>query len=228
MKLGVNLWTIYGWDLPEPIDIQVLEQLPEMGSEGVEIVFDESQNTPERLLERKDELVSGLADLGLDIPAVGTTLFWRYNLASQDAEIRDSGLKTVKAGCRVASAFGARVVLVVAGQQEPETEFVRSYETAVASLRQGAQYAADQGVTLGIESVPGNFLCTPGEYAQFIADVDHPSVGAYLDFGNGASIGSGYPENWITAVRGRIAIVHTKDYDRRAQVFVSCGLGDLQ
>ena len=33
-----DLWV----DLPEPIDIKVLEQLPEMGSEGVEIVFDES------------------------------------------------------------------------------------------------------------------------------------------------------------------------------------------
>jgi sugar phosphate isomerase/epimerase len=52
-------------------------------------------------------------------------------------------------------------------------------------------------------------------------------VQAYLDFGNGASLGNGFAENWVTAVRGRIAMVHSKDYDRGLRAHVCCGQGDL-
>jgi sugar phosphate isomerase/epimerase len=158
---------------------------------------------------------------------VGSTLFWRYNLASQDEDVRRQGLETLRAGCRVAGAYGARVVLVVAGLQEPGTEYARSYETALVSLRSAADYAADLGVVIGVENVPSNFLCSPGEYARFLEDAGHPAVKAYLDFGNGAAIGKSYPENWITAVRDHIALVHAKDYDQGFDAFVPCGQGDL-
>lgn len=227
MKVGVNLWTVYGWDPPEMVSDEVIRALAGMGSQGLELVMDENHNTAELLSGRREHLAALLADLGLAVPSLGTALFWRYNLASQDEALRQRGLETVESGCRLARAFGARVFLVVAGLQEPGTEYARSYETAVASLRRAARYAADAGVVLGIENVPSNFLCSPGEYAQFIADVDHPAAQAYLDFGNGASIGPGYPENWITALRGRIAMVHAKDYDQGLKAFVCCGQGDL-
>jgi L-ribulose-5-phosphate 3-epimerase len=226
MKLGVNLWTVYGWEPPEIVSRDVLQALARMGSQGVELVVDEAHHTPEALLAQ-GELAAQIKDAGLDVPAVASVLFWRYNLASQDGELRQRGLETVEAGCRVARAFGARVFLVVAGIQEPGTEYARSYETAVTSLRQAARYARDTGIVLGLENVPANFLCSPGEYARFIQDVGDPMVQAYLDFGNGTMIGSGYPENWITAVRGHIAMVHAKDYDEGFKGFVCCGQGDL-
>jgi sugar phosphate isomerase/epimerase len=228
MKVGVNLWTVYGWDPPETVSKKVIKSLAEMGSQAVELVVDESYNTPEILLARQKELSAWLADTGLEVPSLGSTVFWRYNLASQDEGLRQRGLETIQTGCRVAHAYGAGVLLVVAGLQEPGTDYARSYETALTSMHEAAKYAADLGIVIGVENVPSNFLCSPGEYAQFIADVDHPAVQAYLDFGNGASVGPGYPENWITAVKGRIAMVHAKDYDQGFKAFVCCGQGDLQ
>jgi L-ribulose-5-phosphate 3-epimerase len=228
MKLGINLWTVYGWEPPQPVSDEVLQALADMGSQGVELVVDEANNPAEMWLERQGALSALLNKLELEVPSVATALFWRYNLASQDEMLRERGLETVRAGCRVAQAFGAGVFLVVAGVQEPHTEYERSYETALASLRAAGDYAADHGVVVGVENVPSNFLCSPGEYARFIADVDHPAVQAYLDFGNGASIGRGYPENWITAVRGNTAMVHAKDHDQGFNAFVPCGQGDLQ
>jgi hexulose-6-phosphate isomerase len=227
MKLGVNLWTVYGGELPEAASNEVIKALAEMGSQGVELAIDESYNTAEVWLERQAEFTALLADTGLEVPSIGTILFWRYNLASQDEGTRERGIEIIQAGCRVAHAFGARVFLVVAGQQEPRTEYARSYETAVASLRGAADYAADLGVVIGVENVPGSFLCSPGEYAQFLTDVDHPAVQAYLDFGNGMGMGSAYPENWTTAVKGRMAMVHVKDYDPVLKAYACCGLGDL-
>lgn len=227
MKLGMNLWTVYGWNLPGPVAPGVIRAIGAMGAQGVELVLDEEGNSLQHLLARRGDLSPVLEACDLEVPSVATTLFWRYNLASQDEGLRRRGVEIIREGCEVARAFGARVFLVVAGQQEPQTEYARSYETAVASVREGAGYAADLGVAIGVENVLGNFLCSPGEYAQFIADVGHPSVQAYVDFGNGMSVGSGYPENWITALRGRIAMVHAKDYDRAFGAYVCCGQGDL-
>ena len=227
MKAGVNLWTVYGWSIGEPASPDVLRALAGMGSGAVELVLDEAANTAQSLLERSEELRSLGADLGLAFPSIASALFWRYNLASKDQQMRDRGVEVIRQGCDVARRYGADVFLVVAGQQEPRTEYRRTYATAVASLRQAASYAAEQGVVIGVENVGTNFLCSAGEFAQFIADVDHPSVQAYLDIGNGMAIGPGYAENWVTGLRGHIAAVHVKDYDAALKAYVCCGEGDL-
>jgi hexulose-6-phosphate isomerase len=227
MKLGMNLWTVYGWDLPGLVDADVIRAIGAMGAQGVELVLDEDANSLHRLLEHREGLTNVIEESGLEVPSVATTLFWRYNLASQDDDLRKRGIEVIWEGCRAAQAFGARVFLVVAGQQEPQTEYARTYETAVESIREGARLAADLGIIIGVENVLTNFLSSPGEYARFIADVDHPLVQAYVDFGNGMSVASGYPENWITALRDRIAMVHAKDFDSALSAYVCCGQGDL-
>jgi L-ribulose-5-phosphate 3-epimerase len=227
MKLAVNLWTVYGWNLPEPVSADVLRALARMGSQGVELVIDEGANSAEALLSRRQELSALLAELHLEVPAIGTGLFWRYNLASQDESVRRRGLELVRNGCRVAQAYGAPVLLVLAGQQEAQTDYARSYATSVETMREAARIAAEAGVTLGVENVRTSMLGSPGDYARYLADVDHPSVQAYPDFGNGMSVGPSFAENWVTAVAGRIAAVHAKDYDGAVDTHVCCGLGDV-
>jgi L-ribulose-5-phosphate 3-epimerase len=227
MKLAVNLWTVYGWNLPELVSGEVLRELARMGSQGVELVIDDGANSAETLLDRHQELSALLAEFHLETPSIGTALFWRYNLASQDESMRRKGLELVHDGCRVAQAYGAPVLLVLAGQQEAQTEYTRSYTTSVETMRQAARIAADAGVTLGVENVGTSLLGSPGEYAGYLADVDHPSVQAYLDFGNGMAVGPSFAENWVTAVAGRIAAVHAKDYDGAVNAHVCCGLGDV-
>jgi len=126
-------------------------------------------------------------------------------LASQDESLRKRGIEIIRAGCGVAQTFGARVFLVVAGQQEPGTEYACSYETAVASLRYAVDYAADLGVVHRGRKCSRKLPMQPWRVCQFLTDVDHPAVQAYLDFGNGMGMGSAYPENWTKAVREHIA-----------------------
>jgi L-ribulose-5-phosphate 3-epimerase len=227
MRIGMNLWTIYGWTLPERVSPDVLRAIGAMGVPGVELVVDDQANSAEALLGQRAEIQAVLDESRLEVPSVASALFWRHNLASQDAAVRDRGVEVIQDGCRVAQAFGARVFLLVAGLQEPRTEYSRTYATAVATLRQVAPFAADHGVVLGVENVGSSFLCSPGEYAQFVADVDRPAVQAYLDFGNGAGMGNGFAENWITALRGRIGMVHAKDYDHGLRAYPCCGQGDV-
>jgi hexulose-6-phosphate isomerase len=227
VRIGVNLWTIYGWSLPERVSADVLRAIGALGATGVELVLDDRANSADALLGERAEIEAVLCESGLVVPSVASALFWRYNLASQDPSARQRGVEIIRDGCRVAQAYGANVFLVVAGMQEPRTPYAKTYATAVATLREAASSAADLGITIGVENVGTSFLCSPGEYAQFIADVDHPSVQAYLDFGNGASAGNGFGENWVSALQGHIAMVHAKDYDRGLRAHPCCGQGDV-
>ena len=227
MKIGMNLWTIYGWQLPERASERVLGAVADMGIEAVELVVDEEMNSAQELLSQQDEIRAILARHNLTVPTIASALFWKYNLGSKDEEARRRGIEIIQGMCRVAKVYGARTILVVAGQQEPHTPYALTWNTAIRSIRQAAKTAEDLGVLIGVENVGTNFLDSPGEMARFIADVDHPNVGCYLDLGNAMYVFEGYPENWCTALAGKIVAVHVKDYDKKSGQLVYCGQGDL-
>jgi hexulose-6-phosphate isomerase len=223
----MNLWTVYGWHLPARPDEQVLAALAEMGVRAVELVVDEGANSAENLLAHQQELQTLLTRYGMVVPSVASALFWRYNLGAKDEPVRAHAVSIVEGMCRVAKAYGASTVLIVAGQQEAHTPFVQTWNQAVHSVRQAARAAEALDILIGVENVGSNFLNSPGEMARFLADVAHPQVGAYLDLGNAMAVLNGYPENWCTALAGRIVQVHVKDYDRKLRRSVNCGQGDL-
>jgi L-ribulose-5-phosphate 3-epimerase len=227
MKLAMNPWTVYGWELPETLGGSLIKALAKFGCQGFELVMDEGHNSSEKLIAQNSEIIAHLKDTGMGIPGVATALFWQYNLASQDESIRKHGIDVIRNGCKVAQSYGAPVFLAVAGLQEPGIDYCYTYETAVLSMRQAGKIAADHGVTIGVENVPCNFLMSPGEFRNFLNDVDHPNIKAYLDFGNGTMYGGAYPENWITAVRGCVALIHAKDFDPIYNEFVCCGQGGI-
>lgn len=227
MQIGMNLWTVYGWQLATRPDERVLGALAEMGVRAVEIVVDEGANSAENLLAHQAEIQALLRKYGMVVPSVASALFWRYNLGAKDASVRQHAVEIIEGMARVANAYGAGVVLIVAGQQEAHTPFAQTWNHAVASVQQAAQVAEQLAVQIGVENVGSNFLDSPGEMAQFLADVNRPNVGSYLDLGNAMSVLNGYPENWCTALAGKIVCVHVKDYDRQSRQSVNCGQGQL-
>lgn len=227
MQIGMNLWTVYGWQLPARPDERVLGALAEMGVRAVELVVDEGANSAENLLAHQAEIQALLSKYGMVVPSVASALFWRYNLGAKDAAVRQHAVGIIEGMARVAKAYGAGVALIVAGQQEAHTPFAQTWRHAVASIQQAAEAADQLGVQIGVENVGSNFLDSPGEMAHFLADVNRPNVGSYLDLGNAMAVLNGYPENWCTALAGKIVCVHVKDYDRQSRRNVNCGQGQL-
>jgi hexulose-6-phosphate isomerase len=227
MKIGMNLWTVYGWQMPERISEHVAGALRAMGVDGIELVVDDGANSVDKLLAHQQDVKAILAKYGLRVPSVASALFWQYNLAASDEEARRYAVDLAKGTCRVASAYGARTILVLGGLQEAHTPFALTWNNAIRSLREVARVAEELGVLVGVENVASNFLNSPREMASFINDVGHPNVGAYLDLGNVMYVLKGYPENWCTALAGRIVAVHVKDVNRKTGAIVNCGQGDL-
>ena len=227
MRIGVNIWTIYGFE-PGSLDIEILSLIHEMGYKGIELVLDEGNYTARKLSSNKDELWDILDSWGIKIPSVASGLFWKYNLGSPDLKMRENGLKVVKEGCKTANEFGAEVLLVVAGIQEQGRAYDKLYQTSLASMKKGAEYAKEYGITLAVENVWSKFLYSPLEFRRFIDDVGSEHVKAYLDVGN--LLVMGYPENWINSLKGEIASVHVKDFDiddGSIRGFRVCGRGDV-
>jgi hexulose-6-phosphate isomerase len=227
MKIGMNLWTVYGWQMPEHISGHVAGSLAAMGVDGIELVVDEGANSVDMLLAHQQDVKATLAQYGLRVPSVASGLFWQYNLAARDEAARRRAIDLAKGACRVAAAYGARTILVLGGLQEPHTPFALTWNNAVRSLREVGRLAEELGVLVGVENVASNFLDSPREMAGFIEEVGHPNVGAYLDLGNVMYVLKGYPENWCTALAGHIVSVHVKDVDQRTGAIVNCGRGDL-
>ena len=227
MKIGMNLWTVYSWQMPEHISDHVTGGLAGMGIDSIELTVDDGANSVERLLADRQAIQATLARHGLRTPSVASGLFWSYNLAARDEAERRRAVDLAKGVCRVAAAYGARTILVLGGLQEPHTPFALTWNNALRSLREVARTAEELGVLVGVENVASNFLNSPREMAGFIAEVGHPSVGAYLDLGNVMYVLKGLPENWCTALAGRIVAVHVKDVSNKNGAIVYCGQGDL-
>lgn len=142
-----------------------LRALARMGSQGVELVIDESANSAETLL----------------MPPPGT---FRPAGRARTGNARNRqrpvlALQPRLPGCTHAAqgtGVGARWLprrpgLWRAGaadpglEQEAQTEYARSYATSLGLMRQAAQIAADAGIILGVENVRTSLLGSPGEYA---------------------------------------------------------------
>lgn len=74
MKLGVNLWTVYGWNIYEPVSADMIRAVADMGGAAVELVMDEQDNTAATLLDRYDELHAVQESLGIAIPSIAAVL----------------------------------------------------------------------------------------------------------------------------------------------------------
>ena len=97
----------------------------------------------------------------------------------------------------------------------PEAEVVPydvCYERATEAVRRLVPIAEQLGVALSLENVWNKFLLSPLEMRDFIDGFKSDMVGSYFDAGN--VLQTGYPDQWIRILAGRIKRVHIKDFKK--------------
>ncbi|MCX8180288.1 MAG: sugar phosphate isomerase/epimerase [Thermofilaceae archaeon] len=209
MKAGLNLWTLIGFGYRErPNLVWATEKAKEIGYDGAEVVYDDALLNPRSISPEERRRIKGV---GLEIPSVATGVFWKYNLGSPFEEERKAGMEYLKLGLELARDLDAKVLLVVPAVARPEVPYEVTYDYAKLSLREAAKTAEDLGVIIGVENVWNRFLYSPFEFRRFLDEINLDFVQAYLDVGNLVALG--YHEHWISLLKGRIAMVHVKDFD---------------
>lgn len=217
MKIGLNAWTVGGWRLNLSSGIEgVLKVAAELGYEGVEVVYDDSSYSPDKLSKAdRARLVELAESLGLSIPSVATGVFWKYDLASTNESERSTALQLLRKGLELAAGLGADTLLVVPTVAKPQTSFKTTYSRAHSSIKEAARWAEDLGLKIGLENVWNRFLYDPLSFRRFMEEIGSETVGFYFDVGNAVEIAP--YEHWIEVLGDKIVMTHAKDYDMRAR-----------
>ncbi|RLE94097.1 MAG: sugar phosphate isomerase/epimerase [Thermoprotei archaeon] len=213
MKKGINLWSLIGWKYTGDTPLEkIIEYVKETGYDGFEMICDLNLLHPDKLSkEDRKKIVEKARSLGLEISSLASGVFWRLNLGSADENLRKQGLEYLKKALELAHDIEAKVLLVVPAVASPDIPYDKMYELSKKSLKEGAKWAEDLGVVIGVENVWNKFLYSPLEFRRFIDEIGSDYVKAYLDIGNVLNLG--YPEHWIDLLAGKIACVHVKDFD---------------
>jgi len=220
MKKGVNAW-IY----PSNFGVdEVLSSSKKVGFDGVEL------NLSEEMLKLNRGERATIHDkansLGLELPSLCTSLFWKYNLASPDEHIRRKSIEIIRYGCEFASDIGAKVFLVVPAVATREVSYVDMWDLSKKSIIEASRFAEEHGVIIGVENVWNKFLYSPLEFRRFIEEINHPNVKVYFDVGNVFFLG--FPEQWIKHLADLIVCVHVKDFQLSTLQFRPIFEGDIQ
>ncbi|MEN3188936.1 MAG: sugar phosphate isomerase/epimerase family protein [Atribacterota bacterium] len=214
MKKGINQWAF-----PASLSFrEILRVARKYGFNGIELCLNEegemSLNQP---LSKWKEIISFAEANEIEVRSLACGLFWKYNLVSREERVRIRARDIVKKLIEVAQVLGAKSVLVIPGYVnvpwDPQSEIVpydMAMQRAKEALLELAPLAQEAQVILGVENVWNKFLLSPLEFRDFVDSINNPFVKVHFDTGN--VLLCGYPEQWISILKERIATVHVKDF----------------
>lgn len=194
--------------------------------EGVELNFRENEGelTPQTSLEEANRLAHEAARHQIEIISISSSLFYQYPLSSGNSKLRKCGEEIGRRMIEFAAEMGVKMIKVLPGTITQHMSYCQAYKNSLKSLMHLGNEAQAVGVIIGVENVCNKFLPSPKEFVDFLNDLNHPSIKAYLDIGN--ALVTGYPEHFIEILDERIIGVHVKDYRESIRSFVSIMEGD--
>ncbi len=217
MKKAITIGTMgpFGRDIKGAFELA-----KKAGFDGVELSMDAGDagnitlgTTEAQLMEYKK-----MADeIGVEIPSVTGSSFFRYSLISDNEEDSEMAMKLLKKQIDAAKIVGADSILFVPGLvdasiagRDEVIPYDVAYKRTVEAVKEVVPYAKAAGINLGIENVWNKFLISPLDMKNIIDDIGDDIVGCYFDVGN--VMYTAYPEQWIKILDKRIKRVHVKDF----------------
>lgn len=213
---------------------EVLTRLAGHGYQGVEISAGSELGNcyPQYFDEdRVKAVVAQAKSLGLQIVSYDCELLPAsgWNLASDRPEVRRRTVKYIQSAVAKAAELGAKCVVVVAGRCTYGVEMKQARAWAAQGFRKCARFAAEQGVTLGLEHLTlleGNVVVTLDDLLAMLERVDSPGLAALLDTGhvpvNGESL-----TDYVYRLGEKIVHIHLDDNDGKSDDHLPPGMGTI-
>lgn len=241
IKKGINIWSF-----DQSLSIEdCMKMAKDTGFEGIELALAAKGPLSMESTDAQAEGIRAAAeDIGLQINALATGLYWQYSLTSDREDIRGKAMAVARREMEIGKLLGADTVMVCPGAVgidfQPEDvvpdahdieffagseiiDYEVAYERAQSGLAELGAYARQVGIRIGVENIWNKFLLSPLEMRRFIDEINNPNVGVWLDVANMMMFG--YPEQWIRILGSRIVKVHFKDF--RCAVKTLDGFVDL-
>ncbi len=184
-----------------------------VGYDFVEISIDESDERLARLdwqASQRAELRQAIANTGVKIMTMCLSGHRKYPLGSHDPDLRRQGREILRKAIDFAGDVGLRVVQVMAYDVFYEPSDATTGANFVEGLWQGAQWAGQAGVMLGLENLDTPYVECVSQALAIIREIDSPWLQLYPDIGNLAAAGYNPPDE-LPLAKGRLLGVHVKD-----------------
>ncbi|MEX2160143.1 MAG: sugar phosphate isomerase/epimerase family protein [Dehalococcoidia bacterium] len=184
MKLGCSSWSYHKAIAAERIDQREWLHIcaEELDLDGVELL---DIHFPALDKDYLREIKKTCTDAGLTISCVSVS----NDFGLADADARDREVAKVKQWVNITSFFGAPVLRVFAGWyhgvKKGDAAANDLWPDVIERLAISAEYAAEQGVVLGIENHNGGgIVATADEVERCLRDVKSPWLRLNLDTGD--------------------------------------------
>jgi sugar phosphate isomerase/epimerase len=123
------------------------------------------------------------------IPFSGAAI--RTEMCQPDPTRRAAEIVNIKKWVDATELLGASHIRVFGGNLPPGATDAQGVEWTAETMKQACDYAAQKGITLGIES-HGGITSTAANILAILKRVDHPYAGCNLDIGH--FVGDPYPQ----------------------------------
>jgi L-ribulose-5-phosphate 3-epimerase len=199
-----------------PADLSWEERLACAGQAGydfVEISIDESDERLARLdwtASERAALRRSIENTGVRIMTMCLSAHRKYPLGSRDAQLRRRGEEILRKAIDFAGDIGLRVVQVMAYDAFYEPSDEQTQATFLDGLHQGARWAGQAGVMLGLENLDTPSVECLSQALAIQREINSPWLRLYPDIGNLAAAGY-YPPDELIMAKGQVLGIHVKD-----------------
>ena len=185
----------------------------EAGYDFIEISIDESDERLARLdwpAAERAALRRAIANTGVRVMTMCLSGHRKYPLGSHSPELRRRAQDILHKAIDFAGDIGLRVVQVMAYDVFYEPSDAETRAEFVHGLRQGAWWAGQAGVMLGLENLDTPFADSLGKALAILDEVNSPWLQLYPDIGNLTAAGY-YPPDELALAPRRVLGIHVKD-----------------
>lgn len=204
MKIALSMWSLHKYYNKGDMDVvDFIDYASTLGIEGVELLDYFWRNVEDEL----PRVLEALGSTGLQVAcySVGN------NFVDPDPAKRNIQVEIVKTGVDMAIKLNAKVVRVFSGDlSAPNISFDTAKAWIVESLKECADYAGSNGITLGLEN-HGLFAGKSSQVAAIISEVGSDYLRSTFDTGNFLLVDES-PSDAIESIANLVTHVHFKDF----------------
>ena len=212
-----------------------VRSMAEVGMTGAELRMVFGKNILDLTDEEVDRAIGIVGGQGLEIISIASPVLKCVLPDSPDVDARfeqdmfaskhtfQDQPRLAARAFEIAHRTGARIVRVFSYWRTVRPE--ECFDRIVSALRDLADQAAGQGITIGLENEHACNIATGEETARLLVALVHPNLKVVWDPANALVAGENpFPEGYSKVPPGRIVHVHAKD---RADSWCELGKGEV-
>jgi sugar phosphate isomerase/epimerase len=163
-----------------PLD-RVIDKASQLGFDGIELIAKRPHASPLDLnAEDRKRLKETLLSKGLDLPCIAGYQDFSSALDHPDMPHFEKELLYLRETVRLARDLDCRIVRIYSAFLRPQISYEDQWNWCVQYIREGARFAADQGVILALQN-HSEMTVHYEDLLQMIREIGSPAVKIALD-----------------------------------------------